>query len=103
MAGFSATPEQLTTAATEMESENANLQNVLNQFISGAEGISGQWVGTAQTAFIQLAQRFKGDADKLNQALLQMSEQMTGTSKAYADQEAANQSAMTNITNRLDG
>jgi WXG100 family type VII secretion target len=103
MAGFSATPEQLQQAAQSMEEKNQALQQVLNQFLSGAEGISGAWSGAASMAFQNLARRFKDDSDKLNQALMQMSEQMTGTSKAYAQQEQANQDAMSNISNALGG
>lgn len=103
MAGFTATPEQLTQAAQQMEQENQNLQTVLNQFISGAEGISGAWKGAAQTAFLNLARRFKEDADKLNQALQQMSEQMQGTSKTYAEQDANAQQSMSSITQGLGG
>lgn len=101
MAGFTATPEQLTQAAQQMEEKNQALQGVLNQFLSGAEGISGVWKGAAQTAFLNLARRFKDDADRLNQALQQMSEQMTGTSKSYAQQDEAAQQSMSSITNTL--
>lgn len=103
MAGFTATPEQLTSAAGSMEEKNQALQGVLNQFISGAEGISGAWKGAAQTAFLNLARRFKEDADKLNQALQQMSEQMAGTSKTYSEQDANAQQSMSSITQGLGG
>ncbi len=103
MAGFTATPEQLTQAAQQMDEQNANLQSVLNQFISGAEGISGAWKGAAQTAFMNLARRFKEDADQLNQALQQMSEQMSSTSKTYAEQDANAQQSMSSITSGLEG
>ena len=103
MAEFTATPEQLKAAAKEMDSKNADLQATLQQFITGAEGISHSWAGEAQRAFHIMSGRFHDDMTKLNNALLQMSHTMTETAADYSRQEADNQQSISHITNRLNG
>ena len=101
MAGYEAGAPELKQAAKQMESANSDLQQQLSSLASEVEGIAGSWAGEAHTAFQTLMARFHEDAQKLNQALLQISEQVSATSTQYEQQEAQAQSSLSNITNTL--
>jgi WXG100 family type VII secretion target len=101
MAGYQTGHAELMRAAGDLETGNADLMQQLSQFISAAEGIAGSWQGAAATAFQNLQQRFANDSTTLNNKLLEIAEQVSGTATAYQAQEDAAQSSLSNITNAL--
>lgn len=103
MAGYTTGAPELQAAAKEMESGNADLMQQLSQLASSVEGVSGAWQGAAATAFHSLMARFSEDAKKLNDSLVQISEQVAGSATAYQAQEEQAQQSLSSITNTLGG
>jgi WXG100 family type VII secretion target len=103
MAGFETGSAELMQAAGEMENANQDLQSQLSQLATAVDAVEGAWKGMAATAFQQLMMKFGQDAKSLNEALLAISEQVTGSAQAYqAQEEAANQS-VSQIMSTLEG
>lgn len=100
-ARFQTGSAEMLQAVNSMEEANQALQGNLSRLQSEVEGISGNWVGTAATAFTTLMGRFHEDAAKLNQDLQQIADAVRGNQQAYQAQEDENQSSMSNILNGL--
>jgi ESAT-6 family protein len=103
MAGYEAGSAELKQAARQMQDGNGQLQQQLSKLGSEVEGVAGSWAGDAHTAFQVLMGRFHEDATKLNDALVQISEQVGLSATEYESQEAQSQSSISNITNALGG
>src|ERR1700756_1555539 len=88
---------EMLQAVKSMEDANQSLQANLRTLQSEVEGISGQWVGTAATAFTNLMDKFHTDATQLNNDLQQISESVRGNQQAYQASEDDNQSSISNI------
>jgi len=101
MAGYTAGSPELRQAAQQMTSANDDLQQQLSKLASEVEGIAGSWAGDAHTAFQNLMGRFHEDAAKLNQSLVQISDQVGLTAQEYDQQEAQAHQSLSNITNTL--
>ncbi|HEX3591978.1 MAG TPA: WXG100 family type VII secretion target [Pseudonocardiaceae bacterium] len=92
---------EMMQAVQQMQEVNEALQGNLRTLQSEVEGISGQWVGTAATAFANLMDKFNTDATKLNTDLQQISEAVAGNQKAYQASEDESHSSMTTILGGL--
>jgi ESAT-6 family protein len=103
MDGYAAGSAELKQAAKQMEDSNANLMGQLSQLASSVEGIAGNWQGQAHTAFQTLMGRFAEDAKKLNDSLVQISEQISLSADQYVQQEQQAQESLSQITNTLGG
>jgi WXG100 family type VII secretion target len=103
MAYFQTGSTELRQAAKSMEDGNANLMQQLSQLASAVEGVSGAWVGQAHTAFQTLMSRFAEDSKKLNDSLVQIAEQVSGSATDYDVQEQQAQQSLSAITNTLGG
>jgi WXG100 family type VII secretion target len=102
MAGnFQTGSAEMLQAVQRMEDVNQALQGNLRSLQSEVEGVSGQWVGTAATAFTNLMAKFNEDATRLNSDLQQMAEAVRGNQQAYQATEDAAQSSMSSILGGL--
>lgn len=103
MAGFATGHRELVDAGKDIVSTNANVQGILGQLQGTIDGLSGAWAGSAAEAFRSLMDRFRDDADKLQKALLDIAEQMSGTAATYLEQEEQQSQEMSQIMGRLGG
>jgi WXG100 family type VII secretion target len=101
--GFQAGAPELRSAAGELMNSNADLMNELKLLANSVDAVSGQWVGAAKTAFDNLQIRFQEDAKTLNEKLVAMADQVTGSADAYVQQEEQASSSLSAITSTLDG
>ncbi|WP_246019298.1 WXG100 family type VII secretion target [Saccharothrix australiensis] len=93
----------LENAAKDIMDTNANVQGVLNNLRNTIDGLAPAWKGSAADAFNNLMTRFNDDAAKLQEALVGIAEQITGTVQTYVQQEEEQSSEMSTIMGRLGG
>ncbi|MFD9734007.1 WXG100 family type VII secretion target [Umezawaea sp. NPDC059074] len=103
MAKFSTGSQELLTAGQDIVNTGDQIDGILKNLNSIIDGIGGQWQGNAKSAFDTLNLRFDEDAKKLNQALKEIAEQMTGGANLYIQQQEEQAQAMSNVANRLGG
>jgi WXG100 family type VII secretion target len=101
MDGYTTGSAELKTAASQMMDANGQLQQQLSKLASEVEGVAGSWQGQAATAFQNLMTRFHEDANKLNQALVAISDQVGLSADEYTRQEEQSHQSISNITNAL--
>ncbi|HEX6345450.1 WXG100 family type VII secretion target [Umezawaea sp.] len=103
MAGFSTGSEELLTAGRDIVSTGEEIDGILKNLNGIIDAIGGTWKGAAKDAFDMLNQRFDEDAIKLNQALKEIAEQVTGTATAYLQSQEDQAQAISQVTSRLGG
>jgi WXG100 family type VII secretion target len=101
MAGFNTTTEELDTLAKRIIEADETAQAKIRQVRDAAETVASSWKGSAFTAFQNLISRFDADAAKVQEALRAIAEQISDTSKVYAQNEAAQEAEISNVTARL--
>jgi WXG100 family type VII secretion target len=95
--GFGTSTDVMTSAANSVEQTSQEITQALNSLKSQLEPLAGSWKGAASGAFNNLMQEWNDDATKLTQALADISQALTGSSKNYAVAEESNQSAIAKI------
>lgn len=102
MAGYQTGSDELRRVAGQMMDANQNLQSELQQLASAVDAVQGAWQGQAATAFTSMMQRFQQDAKTLNESLVNISEQTTGSAQAYDEQEQAANDSVSAIAQTLN-
>ncbi|MGH3435198.1 MAG: WXG100 family type VII secretion target [Sciscionella sp.] len=100
MAGYQTGHAELIKAVQDMNNVNDQLQGNLKRVEGAAESVASAWQGSAASAFQQLIERYKQDAQQLQQKLNHISENVAGSAAAYQRQE---EEAKSSFSNRLNG
>ncbi|MEV0678493.1 WXG100 family type VII secretion target [Actinosynnema sp. NPDC050436] len=103
MAGYATGVPALENAAKDIMGTNENVQGILRNLGSTIDGLAPAWKGSAADAFNNLMLRFNDDAAKLQEALVAIAEQITGSVQTYVQQEEEQAQEMSTITGRLGG
>ena len=103
MSGYGTSVEEMAKAAVDVDNVNQQSQDALRSLASQLSPLEGTWKGQASVAFRTLMERYQTDAKKLHDALQGISEQLRGSSDAYARQEEESSSSLSNISNVLGG
>ncbi|MFD1152076.1 WXG100 family type VII secretion target [Saccharothrix hoggarensis] len=103
MSGYATGIPELQNAAKDIMSTNEAVQGTLNNLRNTIDSVSGAWKGSAADAFNKLMERFNDDAAKLQEALVSIAEQITGTTQTYVQQEEEQAQEMSQIAGRLGG
>lgn len=103
MAGYQTGHPELKAAAQELVDGNTDLMQQLSQLASAVDGVAGQWQGAANTAFTTLINKFQTDAKTLNDKLLVISENVSGSADAYLRQEEQASESLSQISTTLEG
>lgn len=101
MDGFEVGSDQLRQAGKQLEDTNVQLMNQLKSLAAAVDSVD--WKGQAKVAFTTLMTNFQADAQKLNDSLVVIAEEITGSATEYDAQEANANSALSSITASLDG
>ncbi len=72
-----------------MVDTNEQLQDAGRRLGQAVDSVQGAWSGDAAVAFTNLMTSFNTDFTKLNTALFNIAEQVTGSAHTYAEQEEA--------------
>ncbi|MET1071794.1 MAG: WXG100 family type VII secretion target [Umezawaea sp.] len=89
------------TAGQDIVSTGEEIDGILKNLNNIIDAINGTWSGAAKDAFTVLNTRFDEDARKLNEALKEIAEQVTGSANLYVQQQEEQAQQMSSITSRL--
>jgi WXG100 family type VII secretion target len=93
---FTTQTAQMQQAASKVDDVNTEVRSQLSSLQSQVEAVQAHWTGQAASTFQALMLRYNEDAQKLSQALTDISEQIRTSGQTYAAQdEAANDSVKT--------
>lgn len=101
MAGYTASAEELAALAKRIIDVDTQTQGTLRSVQSTVDTVKGTWSGAAATAFGSLMDRFHSDAQRLQQALQGIAEQIDSSSATYARQEEEATNLSSSINARL--
>jgi len=101
MAGLATGSQELLTAGQDIVNTGDQIDGILKSLNGIIDAVAGSWSGNAYDAFQVLNTRFDEDAKKLNQALKEIAEQMTGGANLYIQQQEEQSQAMNSILGRL--
>lgn len=103
MAGsFETGTEQLTTLSDQMIQANESLQEQGQQLAVAVDTVQSAWKGEAADSFRILMEQYGRDFDTLNKALFDIAEQIAGSSRDYAAQEATAAEDISTIMRTLE-
>jgi WXG100 family type VII secretion target len=103
MAKLSTGSQELLTAGQDIVNTGAEIDGILKNLNNIIDAIGQTWEGEAKRAFMTLNERFDADAVKLNTALKDMADQMTGGANLYIQQQEEQAQAISQVTTRLQG
>ena len=102
MGDFKTGSEQLKTAAGQMMDTNELLMDNGRKLGQAVDSVQGAWSGQAAMAFTNLMTAYNNDFTKLNTALVNIAEQVTGSADLYQQQEDAAAADVSAIAATLD-
>jgi ESAT-6 family protein len=95
--------QHMASVAKDVENVEQEIQATVTKLTSDLAPLEASWKGQAATAFHQLKERFLEDADKLNQALSRIAEQLKTASGTYSAQEDEANRSVSSLQSRLNG
>ncbi|MFD1814745.1 WXG100 family type VII secretion target [Rhodococcus gannanensis] len=96
------TTETMETAATHVSDVNGDIQGLLSSLQGRLSAVNGAWEGAAKVAFDNLMQRWDQEAKNLNQALLEISENIRANGAAFASAQDEHVAAINNSAGSLN-
>lgn len=87
MGDFKTGTPELLTASDQMVQTNELLQDNGRKLAQAVDSVQGAWVGAAALAFTNLMTQYSSDFEKLNTALFNIAEQVSGSARDYQAQE----------------
>src|SRR6476469_9380838 len=91
---FTTQTAQKQQAAAKVDDVNNEVRSQLSSLQSQVEAVQAHWTGQAASTFQALMVRYNEDAQKLSQALTDISEQIRTSGQTYAAQDQAAQDAV---------
>jgi WXG100 family type VII secretion target len=102
MGDFQTGTPELLKAGDDMVRTNEDLQDNGRKLAQAVDSVQGAWSGAAAQAFTNLMTQYQQDFDKLNTALFNIAEQVTGSARDYEAQEEAASSDISAIMATLE-
>lgn len=90
---FKTSVDTMNTAANHVATTNADIQGDLNRLRGIVDEVRGSWKGQAQSAFDGLMQRWDENAKKLNDALLEISNNIKSNARSFDTTDTDNAAA----------
>ena len=94
---FGTSTDVMQSAANSVDQVSQEISQTLNSLKNQLEPLAGGWKGAAASAFNTLMTQWSDDANKLTQALAEISQALSGSTKNYNAAEEANNSAIGKI------
>lgn len=100
---YSTTFAEMQAGASHIDNVNADIMGRVSSLEGQLAPLAGAWQGSASTAFQNLMVRYRNSANRIQEALTAIAEQVRGSSTTYAAEEENQQQSMNHISNALDG
>jgi WXG100 family type VII secretion target len=88
-------------AAGHVREVNSQVQTLLSNLLQRLEALYSTWKGEGATSFHTLKQRWLDDAQRLNQALMRISEAIDKNRQQYLQSEEAAKAGFGNVAGSL--
>lgn len=85
---LNASPEQLRDFAKEAETHYNDIEGLVKKIWVGKMAATDTWEGGARIAFDNLMDRYASTAEKLNDKLLETSQNLLKTSDSFSEQDS---------------
>ena len=102
MSGMSTDADLMHKASGQVDDVRNNIESAVRQLHGNIEPVMASWHGGASDVFRRLMAQFQQDADKINQKLGEISENIKTSGQQYAEQEATQQDEFSKIEGRLN-
>jgi ESAT-6 family protein len=100
--GYKTSKEVMNGLVSNMMDTNEQLQDNGRKLAQAVDSVQGAWSGNAAMAFTNLMTQFGDDFSKMNQALVNIAEQVGASSDSYAAQEEEAASDISAIMSTLE-
>lgn len=94
---FRTEADVMVSTAARVDDTNQEVQGELTRLRGVVDGVRGSWVGSAQTSFDGLMQRWQTSANDLQQALHAISDNIRANASSFSNVEADNAQAFANV------
>ncbi|MGP6173925.1 WXG100 family type VII secretion target [Corynebacterium sp. A21] len=94
---FRTEADVMVATAGRVDDTNNQVQGELGRLRGTVDGVRGSWVGSAQTSFDGLMQRWDSSARELQEALSSISGNIRSNAKNFDSMEAQNAQAFTAV------
>ena len=96
------TVETMEATSRRVSDVRSEIQGLLSTLKGEVDGVRGGWEGSAAIAFQSLMERWDGSANKLNQALEAISENIKSNSVSYDSAQQDHTSSLNNVASSLN-
>lgn len=99
--GYGTELQTMEAASNHVLDVNQQIQSQLKSLMAKIEPLSSSWKGASQVSFMQLQQRWQDNAQKLNTALIDISEALSRSKATYQASDEAQASNFGGISGAL--
>lgn len=92
----------MVATAGRVDDTNSQVQEELSRLRGVVDGLRGSWQGQAQASFDGLMQRWDASANKLQQALQAIAENIRHNARSFQGMEADNSAAFNSVGGGLE-
>ncbi len=103
MSGMGTDADLMHKASGQVDEVRSNIENAVKKLHGNIEPVMAGWQGDAAQVFRRLMDQFQQDADKINQKLGEISQNIQSSGKQYVAQEEEHSQDLSKIEGMLGG
>lgn len=103
MSGMGTDADLMHKASGQVDEVRNNIENAVKKLHGNIEPVMAGWQGDAAQVFRRLMEQFQQDADKINQKLGEISENIKTSGQQYAQNEQEQAQQISKIEGMLNG
>ena len=103
MSGMGTDADLMHKASGQVDEVRSNIENAVKKLHGNIEPVMAGWQGDAAQVFRRLMDQFQQDADKINQKLGEISQNIQSSGKQYVEQEEQHSQDLSKIEGMLGG
>ena len=101
MSGMGTDADLMHKASGQVDEVRSNIENAVKKLHGNIEPVMAGWQGDAAQVFRRLMEQFQQDADKINQKLGEISQNIQTSGKQYTEQEGQHSDDLSKIEGML--
>lgn len=101
MSGMGTDADLMHKASGQVDEVRNNIENAVKKLHGNIEPVMAGWQGDAAQVFRRLMEQFQQDADKINQKLGEISQNIQSSGKQYTEQEDEHSQDLSKIEGML--
>lgn len=101
-AQYTTEQQAMALGATKVDDAATQIQGHISSLRSEVETMMSGWRGNAAGSFVQVHNNFEAQANKINQALRRMHENLLGTHRTYGTQEETQTQTLSGLAGQIN-